>query len=172
MTTTKATPKTTTMSSNLFSAVVAAPFGRMGIRADGDTLRELVYLPPTYALSTPRDEFGREVAAQLRAYFKQPDFNFTIPVSEVGTTHQRKVWQQIAAIPRGEVLTYAQLARRIGSAPRAVGQACGANWYPLIIPCHRVTAANGIGGFARHDGGFHQEVKRWLLWHERVPGYC
>jgi methylated-DNA-[protein]-cysteine S-methyltransferase len=52
-----------------------------------------------------------------------------------------------------------------------VGQACGSNWYPLIIPCHRVTAASGIGGFARHDGGFHQNVKRWLLRHEQVPGF-
>lgn len=160
------------MSANLFSAVVAAPFGRMGIRIEHDEIRELVYLPPAQALHAPRDALSREVAKQLSAYFKQPDFNFTLPVPAVGTTHQRKVWQQIAAIPRGTVLSYAQVARRIGSAPRAVGQACGANWYPLIIPCHRVTAANGIGGFARHDGGFHQQVKRWLLWHERVPGYC
>lgn len=160
------------MNDSLFSAVVAAPFGRMGIRIEDHQLRELVYLPPTYALRTPNDALSREVAAQLKAYFKHPDFAFTLSVPEVGTAHQRKVWGQINMIPRGEVLSYAQIARRIGSAPRAVGQACGANWYPLIIPCHRVTAANSIGGFARHDGGFHQQVKRWLLCHERVPGYC
>ncbi len=157
---------------SLFSAVVTAPFGRMGIRIEADELRELVYLPPSYGLRTPRDALSREVAAQLKMYFKQPDFEFALSLPEVGTEHQRKVWQQISAIPCGAVLTYAQVARRIGSAPRAVGQACGANWFPLIIPCHRVTAANSIGGFARHDSGFHQEVKRWLLWHERVPGYC
>ena len=157
---------------SLFSAVVAAPFGRMGIRIEAGELRELVYLPAAYELRTPRDALSREIAAQLKAYFKQPDFEFALPLPEVGTEHQRKVWKQISAIPCGAVLTYAQVARRIGSAPRAVGQACGANWFPLIIPCHRVTAANGIGGFARHDSGFHQEVKRWLLWHERVPGYC
>ena len=78
------------------------------------------------------------------------------------------------AIPRGEVLTYGQVAKLIRSAPRAVGQACGANWFPVAIPCHRVTAAGGIGGFggyALHDGGFHHDVKRWLLQHEQVPGY-
>ncbi len=157
---------------SLFTAVVPAPFGRMGIRLEADELRELVYLPPSYELLTPRDALSRDIAAQLKAYFKQPDFAFELPLPDVGTEHQRKVWRQITAIPCGEVLTYAQVARRIGSAPRAVGQACGANWFPLIIPCHRVTAANGIGGFARHDSGFHQEVKRWLLRHERVPGYC
>jgi methylated-DNA-[protein]-cysteine S-methyltransferase len=54
-----------------------------------------------------------------------------------------------------------------------VGQACGANWYPLVIPCHRVTAAGGLGGFANHDDetGFHLGVKRWLLTHEGVAGY-
>ena len=93
---------------------------------------------------------------------------------EVGTAHQRKVWKVIRAIPRGEVLTYGQVAKLIRSAPRAVGQACGANWFPVAIPCHRVTATGGIGGFggyALHDGGFHHEVKRWLLHHEQVPGY-
>jgi len=156
---------------SLFSAVIAAPFGRMGIRLEAGELRELVYLPAAYELRTPRDALSREIAAQLKAYFKQPDFAFTLPIPEVGTEHQRKVGSVINAIPRGTVLTYGEVAHKIRSAPRAVGQACGANWYPLIIPCHRVTATGGIGGFARHDGGFHQGVKRWLLRHEQVPGF-
>ena len=107
----------------------------------------------------------------MAAYLKNPDYLFDLDLPEVGTHHQRKVWSVINAIPRGSVLTYGEVAHKIRSAPRAVGQACGANWYPLIIPCHRVTAAGGIGGFARHDGGFHQSVKRWLLRHEQVPGF-
>lgn len=158
-------------SSDVFAAVVPAPFGGIGIRLDGDELRELVYLPPEYAPKSARDPLAKEAAAQVKAYLTDPDFRFTLPLPAVGTAHQRKVWDAINAIPRGEVLTYAQVARTIGSAPRAVGQACGANWYPLAIPCHRVTATGGIGGFARHDGGFHQNVKRWLLRHERVPGF-
>jgi methylated-DNA-[protein]-cysteine S-methyltransferase len=68
------------------------------------------------------------------------------------------------------VLTYGQVAKQIGTAPRAVGQACGANWYPLVIPCHRVTASGGLGGFSHQDegDGFHTGVKRWLLAHEGV----
>ena len=159
-------------SPDLFDAVVAAPFGGIGVRVDGDELRELVYLPPEYEAKAARHPLAKEAAAQVKAYLKRADFEFSLPLPEVGTAHQRKVWDAINAIPLGQVLTYGQVARGIGSAPRAVGQACGANWYPLVIPCHRVTASAGIGGFARHDGGFHQNVKRWLLRHEQVPGYC
>lgn len=159
-------------SPQLFAAVVPAPFGGIGVRVDGEELRELVYLPPDYEPRASRDPLAKEAAAQVSAYLKNPAFVFSLPLPDVGTAHQRKVWEAINAIPLGQVLTYGQVARHIGSAPRAVGQACGANWYPLVIPCHRVTASAGIGGFARHDGGFHQNVKRWLLRHERVPGYC
>ncbi len=159
------------LSPGLFSAIVAAPFGGIGIRTDGAALRELVYLPADYAPRAAQDPLAAEATAQVAAYLDNPDFVFSLPLPPVGTAHQRKVWDVISAIPRGQVLRYGDVARRIGSAPRAVGQACGANWYPLVIPCHRVTASTGIGGFARHDGGFHQQVKRWLLQHERVAGY-
>ena len=155
----------------LFTAIVPAPFGAMGIRTEAGVLLELTYLPPQFEAKAPADAINKEVVRQVNAYLADPDFQFELPLSATGTVHQRKVWDVINAIPRGEVLTYAQVARRIGSAPRAVGQACGANWVPLVIPCHRVTATGGIGGFAHHDGGFHQNVKRWLLQHERVPGF-
>lgn len=159
------------LKSELFTAIVPAPFGAMGIRTEEGVLLELTYLPPQYEAKAPVDALNKEVARQVKAYLTDPDFQFELPLSAAGTAHQRKVWDVINAIPRGEVLTYAQVARRIGSAPRAVGQACGANWVPLVIPCHRVTATGGIGGFAHHDGGFHQNVKRWLLQHEKVPGF-
>ena len=159
------------LKSELFTAIVPAPFGAMGIRTEAGVLLELTYLPPQFEAKAPADAINKEVVRQVNAYLADPDFEFELPLSATGTDHQRKVWDVINAIPRGEVLTYAQVARRIGSAPRAVGQACGANWVPLVIPCHRVTATVGIGGFAHHDGGFHQNVKRWLLQHERVPGF-
>jgi methylated-DNA-[protein]-cysteine S-methyltransferase len=157
-----------------FSAVVAAPFGALGIRSSQAAVREIVYLPASFGLQAPDNEIAAEAARQVARYFTQPDFNFDLPLEPVGTAFQQKVWQVIAAIPRGEVLTYGDVARRIGSAPRAVGQACGANWFPLVIPCHRVTAAGGLGGFANHDDatGFHLGVKRWLLGHEGVGAYA
>jgi len=155
----------------LFSAIVSAPFGAVGVRVAGGTLQELCYLPAAYKEQRAADTFSANIADQITAYLHDPDYPFDLPLPALGTVYQRKVWAVIHAIPRGAVLTFGEVARRIASAPRAVGQACGANWFPLVIPCHRVTASGGLGGFARHDGGFHQEVKRWLLAHEGVTGF-
>ena len=82
----------------------------------------------------------------------------------------RRVWEAMCAIPRGRTLTYGELARKLDGdgfdVPRAVGQACGDNKLPIVIPCHRVVAASGIGGFAHSTGGYLLEAKRWLLMHE------
>jgi methylated-DNA-[protein]-cysteine S-methyltransferase len=156
--------------SPLFSAVVEAPFGAVGIRTGADTVLEMVYLPPRFDAQAPTDALAARAARQVARYLEQADFVFDLPLAPVGTAFQSRVWRAISAIPRGEVLTYGQVARLVQSAPRAVGQACGANWFPLIIPCHRVTAAGGLGGFS-NDGdvhGFHIGVKRWLLAHEGV----
>lgn len=155
----------------LFSAIVPAPFGAIGVRAAGGVLQELCYLPASYKEQVAADAFSANIAAQVSVYLRDPDYQFNLSLPELGTVYQRKVWTVINTIPRGDVLTYGDVARRIGSAPRAVGQACGANWFPLVIPCHRVTASGSIGGFARHEGGFHQDVKRWLLAHEGVSGF-
>lgn len=160
----------TQQGSELFNAIVAAPFGAMGIRTEDGKLRELFYLPPHYAEKAPQDNVAEQAAEQVTRYFADPDFVFDLPLMELGSGFQRKVWDAICAIPRGTVRTYGYVAKEIGSAPRAVGQACGANWFPLVIPCHRVTAAGGLGGFSNHDeeNGFHLSVKRWLLKHEGV----
>lgn len=154
--------------SELFSAIVAAPFGAVGIRTEAGSVRELVYLPPHFAEKDAHDAIAEIAAQQVTQYFADADFLFNLPLKDAGSAYQQRVWAAIRAIPRGTVRTYGQVARDIGSAPRAVGQACGANWFPLIIPCHRVTAAGGLGGFASHDdeNGFHLSVKRWLLQHE------
>ena len=71
------------------------------------------------------------------------------------------------AIPRGRTRTYGDIAAELGGEARAVGQACGDNCLPVVIPCHRVVAADGIGGFAHATSGYLLEAKRWLLMHER-----
>lgn len=154
--------------SEIFNAIVAAPFGAIGIRTDAGVIRELVYLPAHFHEKDATDALADEAAMQVQRYLADPDFQFSLPLIEAGSVFQRKVWGAISSIPRGTVRTYGQIAKHIGSAPRAVGQACGANWFPLIIPCHRVTAAGGLGGFSNHDdeNGFHLGVKRWLLRHE------
>jgi methylated-DNA-[protein]-cysteine S-methyltransferase len=162
----------TQQGSEIFSAIVTAPFGAIGIRTGAGVVRELVYLPPHFGAKKPADALAEQAAQQVARYLADPDFAFSLPLAEVGSAFQHKVWDAIAAIPRGTVRTYGQVAKHIGSAPRAVGQACGANWFPLVIPCHRVTAAGGLGGFSNHDDehGFHLGVKRWLLAHEGATG--
>ena len=92
-----------------------------------------------------------------------------MPLKPKGTIFQERVWEVIRQIPLGDVLTYGSVAKKIQSAPRAVGGACGANPYPLIVPCHRVVGVNSIGGFAGEDReGYHRQIKTWLLHHEKV----
>jgi methylated-DNA-[protein]-cysteine S-methyltransferase len=158
----------TQQGSELFSAIVAAPFGAMGIRTEDKRVGELVYLPPHYEEKAPQDAVAEQAAQQVARYFADADFRFDLPLVDAGSEFQRRVWEAICAIPRGSVRTYGQVAKLLDSHPRAVGQACGANWFPLVIPCHRVTAAGGLGGFASSDDehGFTLTVKRWLLRHE------
>lgn len=152
---------------NEFSAVLPAPTFALGIRCDDDEVTEIVYLEPRAELK-PSGLLAQEAVRQLRAYLQDPRFNFSLPLRPQGTAFQRRVWQGIAAIPAGETLTYGELAAALRSGPRAVGNACGANPYPLVVPCHRVVASGGgLGGFARQRGGFLLDVKRWLLAHER-----
>ncbi len=154
-----------------WSAVIAAPFGRLGIvtdMVDGSLMvTQLCYLPKRVKLISPKNALATKVEKQCQKYFKDPGYVFDLPIAQVGTGFQNKVWDQINQIPAGHTLTYGDVAKNIRSAPRAVGQACGSNPYPLIVPCHRVVSATGIGGFAHQAGeGFHREVKTWLLSHE------
>ncbi|WGS49209.1 methylated-DNA--[protein]-cysteine S-methyltransferase [Paraburkholderia sp. D15] len=154
----------------MFNAVIDAPFGKVGIRLEGDAVREIVYLPASIENVAPDSPLAREAAGQIERYFEQASATFELPLAPVGTAFQQRVWQAIGAIPPGIVLTYGQLAKQIGSVPRAVGQACGSNYFPIVIPCHRVVGSGDIGGFAHHAGdGFFRDVKRWLLKHEGIP---
>ncbi|TKC82902.1 methylated-DNA--[protein]-cysteine S-methyltransferase [Trinickia terrae] len=157
----------------MFNAVIDAPFGKVGIRTDGVTVREIVYLPDSAPNVEPDSPLAARAAEQIGRYLADPRASFDLPLARIGTEFQRRVWQGICAIPPGEVLTYGQLAKEIGSVARAVGQACGDNRFPLVIPCHRVVAAGGIGGFAHDAGeGYLRRAKRWLLAHEGLVQYA
>lgn len=152
-----------------FDAIVAAPFGGVGVRiADGEVI-ETVYLPASMKAQPPKGVLAREVVRQIRAYLRDPAHKFDLPLAARGSEFQQRVWKAISAIPCGQTVSYGDIARHIRSGPRAVGGACGANWFSLIIPCHRVLAANGIGGFGDSgEGSFHMNIKRWLLEHEGI----
>lgn len=102
---------------------------------------------------------------QLDAYFSGSLKHFGVPPSVNGTPFQRAVWQAIAQIPYGQTVSYGDIACAVGSHPRAVGGACGKNPLALVIPCHRVVAQNGLGGFSSGEDRA-LAVKQWLLQHE------
>jgi methylated-DNA-[protein]-cysteine S-methyltransferase len=151
-----------------YQAIVAAPAFALGIRCDADEIIAIEYLPPRPAQG-PTTLLAAEAVRQLNAYLADPAFEFGLPLRPVGTHFQRRVWEQIAQIPLGRVLTYGEVAKSIRNAPRAVGQACGRNPYPLVVPCHRVVASGGgLGGFSQQGDGFMLDIKRWLLRHEGI----
>ena len=152
-----------------YDAVVALPAMRVGVRAQGEAIEEIRYLPRTGVLVAPRNALAARAVRQLERYVEDPDFRFELPLAEAGTPFQRRVWQAIREIRRGRTLTYGEMAGALRSAARAVGQACGANPFPLVVPCHRVVGAKDVGGFAHHGTGFLIEIKQWLLRHESAP---
>ena len=156
---------------NASYCVIAAPFGRLGILTElvegSLMLSKIDYLPLDEKLINPKNQLAKEVARQCKAYFKDPHWEFDLPIKPAGSEHQKKVWASIQDIPVGETKTYGELAKKIKSGPRAVGTACGANPYPLIAPCHRVVSAQGIGGFMKENSpGLYRQIKLWLLKHE------
>ena len=102
----------------------------------------------------------RRAAAQLEEYFAGRRRQFDLPLAPAPTAFQARVRRAMQDIPYGQTRSYGELAHVAGGAPRAIGQACGANPLPLVVPCHRVVAATGLGGYS---GGKGLATKRFLL---------
>lgn len=151
----------------IYQAKLATPFAVLGIILEEDWLTDIEYLPIDMQPLIPQTYLAKEVCRQLQAYLIEPGYNFDLSMHIGGTSHQRRVWSAIQAIPSGKTSSYGEIAAQLHSAPRAVGRACGANRIPIIIPCHRVIAKNGgLGGFMNASDGNPLEIKRWLLRHE------
>lgn len=149
-----------------YQARLASPFAVLGIVTDGAALTALDFLPLGTSVLEPQDAVAKKACVQLRDYLDGLPVRFDVPLAPRGTPFQNRVWQAMRQIPSGSTQSYGELARLLDSAPRAVGQACGANPIPLIIPCHRVLARHGLGGFMNSSGGEPLAIKRWLLRHE------
>lgn len=159
-------PASTKANEAAFAAVIAAPFGHLGLAMERGCLTRVEFLARSVALQEPADPDMARVAEQLGAYFDGRRAVFSLPLRPLGSPFQQRVWAALAAIPCGTTTTYGALARRLGTSARAVGGACRANPVPVVVPCHRVVAASGIGGFAGHTEGPELDRKRWLLAHE------
>ncbi|MDE3081816.1 MAG: methylated-DNA--[protein]-cysteine S-methyltransferase [Acidobacteriota bacterium] len=139
-----------------------SPVGRLVLEGTDEVLTR-VYLPnhaPQVDVTTTSSSALARTAEQLGEYFEGARTVFDVPLAPTGTPFQLEVWRQLSLIPYGEVITYAQLAQRVERPKgfRAVGQANGRNPLAIIVPCHRVVASDGLGGYA---GG--PDLKRRLL---------
>jgi methylated-DNA-[protein]-cysteine S-methyltransferase len=150
----------------MYDVVVAFPRMKVAVTVRDEHIAAIRYLPPTAGELGPRSALAERAARQLERYRENPDAPFDLPLAIEGTPFQKAVWDAMCAIPRGRTRTYGELAHELGGEARAVGQACGDNRLPIVIPCHRVVAAGGIGGFAHATDGYLIEAKRWLLLHE------
>jgi len=140
--------------------VVDSPVGRLELTASETHLLSIAWTAAAGA-PPPRGSLLARTAEQLAAYFAGRRRAFDLPLAPAGSAFQRRVWRAMQDIPYGETLSYGALATKVGSVPRAVGGACGANPIPIVVPCHRVVAGHGrLGGFS---GGRGAATKRALL---------
>lgn len=153
-----------------YDAIISAPMCSLGACFSGDMLTRLDFLPGAATTTERRDSRINRLVRELDAYWENPAYSFEMALAPQGTPFQLRVWQGLTRIPSGQPMTYGALARQLGTAARAVGQACGSNPVPILIPCHRVVAAGGLGGFMHASAGAPLDVKSWLLAHE--AGAC
>ena len=152
-----------------FDAIIKSPIGYIGIVAEGDSVSGISLNIEAGREHIAREGVAADAAKALKDYFRSGEWTVGISLHEKGTPFQKRVWKQLRSIRPGEALTYGDIARRLHSGPRAVGQACRANPCPLLTPCHRVVAASGTGGFSGEVDGAWPRMKTWLLRHEGYP---
>ena len=150
----------------MYDVVIDFPKFKVGVKTRDERVVEIRYLPHSSSVISPKNPLAERAAKQLERYRDNPDTTFDLPLLIEGSELQRGVWDAMCAIPRGRTRTYGELARELGADARDIGQCCGDNKLPIVIPCHRVVAADGIGGFGHATSGYLLEAKRWLLMHE------
>ncbi len=147
---------------------IPSPLGRLTLEVGNGAIRAVRFMSDRAVAEGARNGLFQQASLEFMRYFEDPTFMFSVPLELGGTLFQRKVWAALRRIPPGTTCSYGEMARRLGSSPRAVGNACRRNPCPVIVPCHRVVSANGLGGYAGATGGPLLARKRWLLAHEGV----
>ena len=143
---------------------LAVPGCIFAVQCDDYQILSTAYLSSRAALLPPQNALAQEAARQIHAYLHRPrGFVFSLPLLSAKTAHQRRTRTAVQSIVGGDTQTYGAIAKQINSSARAVGGACRANAVPLIVPCHRVVAAAGVGGFM---GAPSHRIKQCLLRHE------
>ncbi|MEM6620132.1 MAG: methylated-DNA--[protein]-cysteine S-methyltransferase [Pseudomonadota bacterium] len=143
---------------------VRTPVGLISIHEDAGAITRVTW---TGENRGARSDLLRHAIAQIEAYFAGDRHEFDLPLRVDGSDFQRAVCERMQAIPFGETCTYGDIARELDAPPQPVGQACGGNPIPIIIPCHRVVGAQSLGGFSGAGG---VDCKVALLRHEGAYG--
>jgi methylated-DNA-[protein]-cysteine S-methyltransferase len=142
---------------------VQTPVGNLILFVHGDVLFQADWefaSSPAQAIQVAGEH---DIQRQLGEYWLTPEKTIHLKLLKQGSDFRNKVWAELCRIPFGETITYSALARRIGSAARAVGNACRDNPFPLIIPCHRVVSVSGMGGYSGQTEGDFMAIKSKLL---------
>ncbi len=135
------------------SLSMPSPVGRLTIDEDDERIVAIRWCPGSFGAPAGNGSpLLAEAARQLAAYFAGRLSRFDLPLAPAGSPFEARVWAAMQAIPYGETRCYGELATAVGSAPRAVGRACGKNPIPIVIPCHRVLAKAGLGGYSGEGG--------------------
>ena len=140
-----------------FAIAFDSPVGRLAVAEANGAIVAICWSADADGEPTP---LLGEAQRQLTAYFGGRMHRFDLPLAPSGTAYRRRVWQALCGIPYGQTRTYADIAAVAGGVARSVGQANGSNPIPIFIPCHRVVASAGLGGYSGGDG---LDTKRYLL---------
>lgn len=152
------------VSRGIYSAVISTPIGNLGLCVNQDCVTQINFIQDACELFV--DGANPLVSCainELERYFSGQLKHFQTPFLPKGTSFQQKAWQALLSIPYGKTVTYGELAIKLKTSPRAIGNVCRANPVLILIPCHRVLARNGLGGYSGETRGEQLAIKRWLL---------
>lgn len=152
----------------MHSAIIITPIGKLAIAIQNDLLARIDYVSETESTFRNPSNTLNNVIEQLECYFQNSKHHFDLPLAPAPTPFQKKLRKALIAIPLGQTATYGQLAKQLKSGARAVGNGCRHNPISIIIPCHRVTAAQTLGGYTGQTDGKPLDTKKWLLQHEGI----
>lgn len=145
---------------------IASPVGTLQVLFTEDEVIGVDIVRRAVRKQNIPSRMAKKICQQLNGYFAESGTAINLPLQTVGTAFQQRVWRALQAIPVGETISYGDLAKKLNSSARAVGNACRANPLPVIVPCHRVVAKTGLGGYSGKTQGRQIAIKQWLLKHE------
>lgn len=150
-----------------FDVIIESPVGKLGFCFCENEILNLEFLPTSCKLKNSKS--AAFIVHALETYFRDANYRFELNYELQGTPFQKRVWRALTRIPTGKTLSYGELAKKLDTSARAIGNACRTNPLPIIIPCHRVIGSDGkLCGFAGKTSGDPLARKRWLLRHEGV----